>query len=137
MNELMLQNFKDFVEAVQYIVADEYGKFLIMFLVILGAMFLDVLFGFMQAWINKDLVSGKMSKGILKKVGILLAMIFFFFLGICLPSFAGLPLIWTTFILEMTNETVSLVENLNKLGVETKIFNPILKRLKEYGEDEK
>jgi phage-related holin len=46
-----------------------------------------------------------------------------------LPDVISVSVIIGVYLLETLNEMVSIVENLNKLGIATNIFEPIIKRL--------
>lgn len=84
-----------------------------------------------------------MSNGILKKFALLLVLIMIVPLTILLPDLISTGLIITVYGLEVMNESVSIMENLKKLGIATDVFNPIMKRLdantpkEQKGEDEK
>lgn len=108
---------------------NEYGKVLIWLAFILILMAVDVLTGFIQAYINHDLKSGKMSTGLLKKFALLLVLVAIVPLTIVLPDLVSVSVIIGVYALETLNEVVSVVENLSKLGVSTSIFDPIIKRL--------
>ncbi|MGM0215079.1 phage holin family protein [Enterococcus sp. AZ109] len=108
---------------------DEHGKLLIWLGFILILMAIDVATGFIQAYVNHDLKSGKMSTGLLKKFALLLVLVAIVPLTIVLPNLFSVSVIVGVYILETLNELVSIVENLNKLGVTTVMFDPIIKRL--------
>lgn len=108
---------------------NEYGKVLIWLGVVLILMAIDVLTGFIQAYINHDLKSGKMSTGLLKKFALLMVLVAIVPLTIVLPDFVSVSVIISVYALETLNEVVSIVENLSKLGIATSIFEPIIKRL--------
>lgn len=109
---------------------NEYGKVLIWLGVVLILMAIDILTGFIQAYINHDLKSGKMSTGLLKKFALLMVLVAIVPLTIVLPDFVSVSVIISVYALETLNEVVSIVENLSKLGIATSIFEPIIKRLK-------
>ena len=108
---------------------NEYGKVLIWLGFILILMAVDVLTGFIQAYINHDLKSGKMSTGLLKKFALLMVLVAIVPLTIVLPDLVSVSVIIGVYALETLNEVVSIVENLSKLGIATSIFEPIIKRL--------
>lgn len=114
----------------QEMMKDEYGKIVIWLVFILVLMAIDVLTGFIQAYTNHDLKSGKMSTGLLKKFALLLVMVAIVPLTVVLPGIVSVTVIISVYTLEMVNELISILENLNKLGVGTNIFDPIMKRLK-------
>ncbi|MGG5331612.1 phage holin family protein [Enterococcus sp. AZ163] len=108
---------------------DEYGKVLIWLGFILVLMAIDVATGFIQAYVNHDLKSGKMSTGLLKKFALMLVLVAIVPLTIVLPNLFSVSVIVAVYVLETLNEMVSIVENLNKLGIATAMFDPIIKRL--------
>lgn len=116
--------------------ADEYGKLLFWLIFILGLMLVDVVTGFIQAYSNKDLKSGKMSTGLLKKFALLLVLVVIVPLTILLPDLISVTVIIAVYTLESINELLSIIENLNKLGLATHIFSPIIKRLSKTDENE-
>ncbi|MGG5372872.1 phage holin family protein [Enterococcus sp. AZ196] len=122
----------------QTMMENEHGKLLIWLAFVLVLMAIDVVTGFIQAYINRDLKSKKMSNGLLKKFALLLVLVAIVPLTIVLPSLFSTSVIITVYALETLNEMMSIVENLNKLGIATNMFDPIIKRLQANGqEDEK
>lgn len=114
----------------QEMMQKEYGKIVIWLVFILVLMAVDTITGFIQAYANHDLKSGKMSTGILRKFALLLVLVAIVPLTVVLPNIVSVTVIVSVYTLEMINEFVSIFENLNKLGVVTNIFDPIMKRLK-------
>lgn len=113
----------------QQMMQDDYGKIVIWLGFILILMALDLITGIMQAYANKDLKSGKMSTGLIKKFALLLVLIGIVPLTIILPEIVSVAVIISVYFLEMVNELLSIVENLNKMGIAKELFNPIMKRL--------
>lgn len=136
MDQIMLEIFKGMIGAIQQLAMDEYGVMLVLFILALLFQVADVILGTAQAKINNDVKSGKIGDGILKKTSILLMMILIFFVGICLPSIVGTPLIFLVFVWELWNELVSITENLHKMGVDVSFLQPILKSLKVFVESQ-
>lgn len=108
---------------------NDYGKVLMWLGVILILMAVDMITGFIQAYTNHDVKSGKMSTGILKKFALLVVLVAIVPLTIVLPDLISVSVIIGVYTLETLNELISVVENCNKLGVGKDIFNPIIKRL--------
>lgn len=121
----------------QTMMENEHGKLLIWLAFVLVLMAIDVVTGFIQAYINRDLKSKKMSNGLLKKFALLLVLVAIVPLTIVLPSLFSTSVIITVYALETLNEMMSIVENLNKLGIATNMFDPIIKRLQANGQEEK
>lgn len=111
------------------IMKDEYGKLLVWLGFILILMFIDTVTGWVQAYVNHDLKSGKMSTGILKKFALFLVLMGIVPTTVLLPEIISSSVIVCVYGLEIINEFTSIIENLNKLGIATKIFEPFMKRL--------
>lgn len=123
---------------VKEMMADEYGQLLVWLIFILLMMAVDITTGFMQAWINHNLKSRKMSEGILKKTGLLLVLVAVVPFTFVLPQLISTSVILVVYGLETGNELISISENLKKMGVDVKILNPIIRRLfKDEGADMK
>lgn len=123
---------------IKEMMADEYGQLLVWLIFILLMMAVDITTGFMQAWINHNLKSRKMSEGILKKTGLLLVLVAVVPFTFVLPQLISTSVILVVYGLETGNELISISENLKKMGVDVKILNPIIRRLfKDEGDDGK
>lgn len=114
---------------IKEMMADEYGQLLVWLIFILIMMAVDITTGFMQAWINHNLKSRKMSEGILKKTGLLLVLVAVVPFTFVLPELISTSVILVVYGLETGNELISISENLKKMGVDVKILNPIIRRL--------
>lgn len=123
---------------VKEMMADEYGQLLVWLIFILLMMAVDIVTGFIQAWINHNLKSRKMSEGILKKTGLLLVLMAVVPFTFVLPQLISTSVILVVYGLETGNELISISENLKKMGIDVKILNPIIRRLfKDEGDVEK
>lgn len=123
---------------IKEMMADEYGQLLVWLIFILIMMAVDITTGFMQAWINHNLKSRKMSEGILKKTGLLLVLVAVVPFTFVLPELISTSVILVVYGLETGNELISISENLKKMGIDVKILNPIIRRLfKDEGDDTK
>lgn len=114
---------------------NEYGKMLFWLIFILAIMLVDILTGFIQACVNKNIKSGKMSTGLLKKSAILMVLIIIIPFTILLPDIVSTTIIITVYTLETINEFYSIMENLVNMGVEIKPFKPFIKLLDIYKND--
>ncbi|MGM0239494.1 phage holin family protein [Enterococcus sp. AZ103] len=108
---------------------NEYGKVIVWLGVILLLMSIDIITGCIQAYVNHDLKSGKMSTGLLKKFALLLVLVAIVPFTVLLPDVISVSVIVGVYILETLNEFVSIVENLSKLDISTSMFDPVIKRL--------
>lgn len=123
---------------IKEMMADEYGQLLVWLIFILIMMAVDITTGFIQAWINHNLKSRKMSEGILKKTGLLLVLVAVVPFTFVLPQLISTSVILVVYGLETGNELISISENLKKMGIDVKILNPIIRRLfKDEGDDGK
>ena len=52
-----------------------------------------------------------------------------------MPEIIGTSVIIGVYVIEIVNELLSIIENLQKMGVNIKIFDPIMQRLN--GKDDK
>lgn len=78
-------------------------------------MAMDIVTGYLSAWKDKDIRSGKMRSGLIKKTGELIEIIIVEILG----ASVGLPpeiVQWISAYICLT-EGVSIVENMDKMGV--------------------
>lgn len=91
----------------------------------------DMLTGFLNAWIKKEVMSSKLRSGITKKFGemvmIIIALFFYYTIGLPIEIVTCI----TIYIVVM--ELISIIENLNKLGV--RVPNWIKKRLNDVADE--
>lgn len=114
---------------IREMMADEYGQILIWLIFILMMMAVDILTGFIQAYVNHRLKSQKMSDGILKKAGVFAVLVAIVPFTFVLPNVISTSVIVAVYAWETGNELISISENLDKMGVDIKILKPITKRL--------
>ena len=114
---------------VQSLMQDEFGKVIVWLGFILILMFIDILTGFIQAYVNRNLKSRAMSVGLLKKAGLFLVLLGIIPLAVLMPDIIGVSVIIGVYVIEIVNELLSVMENLHKMGINIKIFNPIMQRL--------
>ena len=94
--------------------------------ILIVLMILDVVTGLLKGAKNKRLKSAIMHMGIIKKAGMIIAIIFAFLLDILING--GMPIFRTLMVwLVIGNEALSIIENLTSLGV--KIPSQIKDRL--------
>lgn len=119
-------------EVVSIIVENEMGHTIFAFIGVILLMCIDILTGFSQAKINKQLASHKMSDGLLKKFNILTIILVLMFISLLLPKDVGYLTLGFIFIYEYVNELVSIGENLLKMNIKTNFMQPILTILNRY-----
>ena len=132
----MLAEFNHSIDVIQTIMADDYGKYVVLIIMVFVAMGVDVLLGFLQAVYNGNVMSLKMSKGFLKKGGILAVLVLVFFITVALPETFQPYILTSVFVLEIGNELVSIVENLSKMDIGTEFLEPILKLLHSHSKED-
>ena len=120
---------------IQSLMQDEFGKVVVWLGFILILMFIDIATGFIQAYVNRNLKSRAMSVGLLKKAGLFLVLLVIIPLAVLMPDIIGVSVIIGVYVIEIVNELLSIIENLQKMGVNIKIFDPIMQRLN--GKDDK
>lgn len=120
---------------IQSLMQDEFGKVVVWLGFILILMFIDIATGFIQAYVNRNLKSRAMSVGLLKKAGLFLVLLGIVPLAVLMPDIIGVSVIIGVYVIEIVNELLSIIENLQKMGVNIKIFDPIMQRLN--GKDDK
>lgn len=92
-------------------------------------MLLDIITGFVNAWSKKEISSSKLRKGISHKVGEIVMIV----VPVFLTKTIELPNTITTFIVcyIIVMEIISIIENLEKLGIKTpKIITDKLEEMK-------
>lgn len=119
----------EMIEFVEYMMANEFGEIGLWLLFILLIMMIDIVTGFLQAIVNKSIKSGKMSTGLLKKSAILMVLIAIVPFTILLPDTISNTVIIGVYLLETINEFVSILENLDKMGVKINFLDPLMKLL--------
>lgn len=119
-------------EVFSIIIANEMGYTIFAFAGVILLMCIDILTGFSQAKINKQLASHKMSSGLLKKFNILTIILVLMFICLLLPKDVGYITLGFIFIYEYVNELVSVGENLLKMNIKSNFMQPILNILNRY-----
>lgn len=93
-------------------------------------MLVDMITGFSQAFINKDLVSHKMSIGILKKFCLMIVLLAIIPLVSLIGGNVGLTILITIYTAETLNELISIMENMKKMNIDVEFMEPIFKLLR-------
>lgn len=90
----------------------------------LAFMLADIITGIIQAVINKNLDSQKMREGLLRKLGLILIII----LGFIIRYAFNIPIISKAIVIYiLLMETLSILENLKKAGIDFGKFGELLK----------
>lgn len=90
----------------------------------LAFMLADIITGIIQAVINKNLDSQKMREGLLRKLGLILIII----LGFIIRYAFNIPIISKAIVIYiLLMESLSILENLKKAGIDFGKFGELLK----------
>ena len=118
-------------EFLKHFLETEDGKILYLLSMISLAMILDFLTGIIAAKINSNItVNSKAGiNGILRKIGSILVMVFFIPISVLIPGDTGTILIYTLYIGYLVMELKSIVENLNKMGIDAEALKNIIELL--------
>lgn len=120
----MFEFLKQFLET-------EDGKILYLLSMISLAMILDFLTGIIAAKVNSNITFNSKAgiNGILRKIGSILVMVFFIPISVLIPGDTGTILIYTLYIGYLVMELKSIVENLNKMGIDAEALKNIIELL--------
>lgn len=122
----------EMVYTFEFLMNSGYQKVLVWLVFIILLMAIDLVTGFIQAIINDNVKSGKMSKGLLKKSMLLLVLIAIVPYSIVLPEVVSIGVIVTVYFLESIMELVSILENLYNAGLDVSFLDPLMKKLDVY-----
>lgn len=125
-------NMMDFL---RHIIQTEDGKILYLLALIAITMIIDFITGAIGAWVNKDIEfkSKEGINGILRKIASMLTLLIFVPVSVLIPNDAGVALMYTLYIGYLAFELKSILENLNRCGIEIKLFEGIIDALKKGG----
>ncbi|MEZ7764496.1 phage holin family protein [Gemella sp. 27098_8_92] len=118
-------------EFLKHFLETEDGKILYLLSMISLAMILDFLTGIIAAKINSNITFNSKAgiNGILRKIGSILVMVFFIPISVLIPGDTGTILIYTLYIGYLVMELKSIVENLNKMGIDAEALKNIIELL--------
>lgn len=132
MEMIVIEKLNSIREVAQIIVKDELGFTIFLFIGLFIIMAIDMITGFSQAKINKDIMSSKMSDGLLKKGNIILVMFAINIMFVLMPNYVGYPMILLAYMYCYLNELISISENLLKMGVDNRFIEIFLNKIKKY-----
>lgn len=110
---------------------DDYKIVGVWLTIILLMMIVDMITGFAQAYVNRKIKSHKMGDGLVKKGCIILVLLSVVPLSFVMPDIITIPILISIYAIETMNEFTSIIENLNKMGIDTKWLSIIYNRLDE------
>ena len=127
----MFEYFRHFVET-------EDNKILFILFLICVAMVLDFLTGTVAAKVNPDIeFKSKVGiNGILRKMVSVFLLIFFIPMSVIVPGGAGTALLYTLYLGYLLMELKSILENYQKLGGKTDLFQRFLNSFKSNDNEE-
>lgn len=119
------------------LIATQDGLILFILMLIAVAMVIDVITGMWSARFNKDLTpsSNIGINGILRKIASIMLMVFFIPVSVLIPGDTGVALIYTLYIGYLSMEILSIVENMEKMGIKTAGFIKVVDALRGKKED--
>lgn len=125
-------NMMDFL---RMCIQSEDGKILYLLALIAITMIIDFITGTIGAWVSEDIEfrSKEGINGILRKIASMLALLIFVPVSVLIPNDAGVALMYTLYIGYLVFELKSILENLNRCGIEVKLFEGIIDALKKGG----
>ena len=109
----------------------EDGKILFILTMIVTAMIIDFLTGTIAAKVNSNITFNSKAgiNGILRKIVSVIVMVFFIPLSVLVPGNMGIVLVYTLYIGYLIMELKSIVENLNKMGIDAEALKNIIELL--------
>lgn len=118
-------------EYLRHLIATEDNKVIFILTLIAIAMIIDFLSGTIAAKINPDIKfeSKKGINGILRKLISIIVMIFFIPLSVIIPNGVGATLVYVLYLGYLLMELKSILENLQKMGINITLFNNFIKEI--------
>ncbi|MFM1542062.1 phage holin family protein [Helcococcus ovis] len=118
-------------EYLRQLIVTEDNKVIFILTLIAIAMIIDFISGTIAAKINPDIKfeSKKGINGILRKLISIIVMIFFIPLSVIIPNGVGATLVYVLYLGYLLMELKSILENLQKMGVNITLFNNFIKEI--------
>lgn len=118
-------------EYLRHLIATEDNKVIFILTLIAIAMIIDFISGTIAAKINPDIKfeSKKGINGILRKLISIIVMIFFIPLSVIMPNGVGATLVYVLYLGYLLMELKSILENLQKIGINITLFNNFIKEI--------
>ncbi|MBF0779803.1 MULTISPECIES: phage holin family protein [unclassified Granulicatella] len=96
---------------------NENSQVLYLLSLVVVAMIIDFLMGYLAAWINKEVVSQKGVNGIIRKVASIMLLVLAVPVAPVIPSGVGTAALYVLYFGYLIMELSSIVENYRKLGL--------------------
>ncbi|MFZ2876369.1 MAG: phage holin family protein [Enterococcus aquimarinus] len=95
------------------------------------AMIIDFISGVYAAKLHKEITSKRGINGIIRKVASMILLVFFLPVSLIIPGQTGIALLSVLYLGYLFMEIQSILENYQKIGIDTHYLQKILAKLKE------
>lgn len=95
------------------------------------AMIIDFMSGVYAAKLHKEITSKRGINGIIRKVASMILLVFFLPVSLIIPGQTGIALLSVLYLGYLFMEIQSILENYQKIGIDTHYLQKILTKLKE------
>ena len=95
------------------------------------AMIIDFISGVYAAKLHKEITSKRGINGIIRKVASMILLVFFLPVSLIIPGQTGIVLLSVLYLGYLFMEIQSILENYQKIGIDTHYLQKILTKLKE------
>lgn len=95
------------------------------------AMIIDFISGVYAAKLHKEITSKRGINGIIRKVASMILLVFFLPVSLIIPGQTGIALLSVLYLGYLFMEIQSILENYQKIGIDTHYLQKILNKLKE------
>ncbi len=95
------------------------------------AMIIDFISGVYAAKLHKEITSKRGINGIIRKVASMILLVFFLPVSLIIPGQTGIALLSVLYLAYLFMEIQSILENYQKIGIDTHYLQKILTKLKE------
>ena len=122
------------IDYLRHFTTTQEGKVLYVLAIIACLMIIDFISGTIAAIINPniDFKSSAGRNGILKRVGAILTLLILIPIGIIIPGDVGIMLVYTLYVGYLLLELKSIIENLDKMGVNVGPFKIFLNNFEQF-----
>ena len=127
------------IEYLRHFTTTQEGRIFFILAIVACLMIIDFISGTVAAIINPNIEfkSKEGVYGILRKIVSMLLMVILVPVGVVLPGDTGIMLVYTLYIGYMLFELKSIVENLDKMGVDVGIFKVFLNNFEQFTKNKK
>ena len=95
------------------------------------AMIIDFISGVYAAKLHKEITSKRGINGIIRKVASMILLVFFLTVSLIIPGQTGIALLSVLYLGYLFMEIQSILENYQKIGIDTHYLQKILTKLRE------